>query len=260
MYCQKKIKEITTDRTLKSTWLAASWVFIRLPPNDPRTAGKVVPIVAPLPIATAAGKLIIPPSNAANVNMLTAPLELIIIVRINHRSPNHHRLKCLNCSIQNCPWRASTLPFIKSNHKNNNQNHTIIFATCCRFSDFRNIKLIPPTAIIGKAKADILNSPNPIRAASRGSIGDQTFAHNNNQIPLLSAKIPAPAKAKISKDSRVLLCKRLVVQNHVKIDFRPVSVYFFIIHFSLPHPKVLIAPSKIRIPNVRIPIPAKSCR
>jgi hypothetical protein len=49
----------------------------------------------PIPIATAAGKVITPLLNAARVIIPIAPLDLITMVAIIPNRPNHQRLKFL---------------------------------------------------------------------------------------------------------------------------------------------------------------------
>jgi hypothetical protein len=82
------------------------------------------------------------------------------------------------------------------------------------------------TAIIGNAKADILKLQNPMKAASKGSIGEPIFAPKINHIELFNERTQAPANARIRSESKLLLCKTLVVQKPVNIELRPVLVCF----------------------------------
>lgn len=147
---------------------------------------------------------------------------------------------------------------MKSNPKKRSQNPTKSFAQFSCFSLRLKMSANHPIAIIGKANADILKLPNHINAARRGSIGEPIFAPKINHIEFFNAKTPAPANAKIRSESKLLLCRILVVQNPVKIELRPLLVYFWMMSLSLFHQRNLIACSKIFIPKIRIPIPASS--
>lgn len=256
MYCQKNIIQIIHEITLNKTWEVAICLFIRLPPKDQIIAVKVVHIFDPIAIAIDAGNEIIPASRAASAMIHKAPLDWITKVTIIHNIPNQKRLMSAYWVRSKVALIASTLSFMKSNPKKRSQNHTSSFAQFSCFSLKLKINASHQIAIIGKAIADILKLPNPITAASNGSIGDQIFAQKINQIAFFNASTPAPAKARVSNDNKLLLWRILVVQNHVKIDFHQVSVYFWRISFSLFHPKNLIACSKMFIQKMRTPIHA----
>lgn len=67
IYCQKKTTPMPDQITLKRTCANATCLLTGLPPKEARTAVNVVPIFAPITIATDDGKSIIPVPNAANV-------------------------------------------------------------------------------------------------------------------------------------------------------------------------------------------------
>lgn len=111
------------------------------------------------------------------------------------------------------------------------------FAYRCRFSFLINMRITAQTPISGKAMFPILNSPNPITAAKRGSIGDQIFAQKITPIALGSAMTPAPTNAKMSNDTSVLLWSKVVVRVPVHIAIQEFLVYFWRKYFSFLPPR-----------------------
>ncbi len=69
----------------------ATCLLILAPPNDARNAVHVVPILAPIIIATDASKVIIPLDTAANVIIHKAPLEDIMAENTAPKTPNPHK-------------------------------------------------------------------------------------------------------------------------------------------------------------------------
>lgn len=184
IYCRKKSTPISHERILKTTWLTAICLFILSPQSEPITAVKVVQIFAHMAIAIEAGKLMSHPSSAASAIIHSAPLDWITTVAITHRSPNHRRLRFAYWVKSNDALMASTLSFMKSSQRKRSQNQRRSFAHWIYLSFFRKINETHQIPIMGSANAEILNCPNPIIAASNGSIGDQMLAQMMTQIAL----------------------------------------------------------------------------
>lgn len=177
-------------------------------------------------IATEAGKLIIPHHTAVMVIIHKAPLEDISAENTIHKIPNHRNERLAKSLISKLFLIASTLSFIKPIQMKNSPNQIMSFANQSRFSDFINIRIIAPIPISGYESVAISNSLNQISAANNGSIGEPTFAHIITQIAFCNGIIPAPTNAKISKETSVLLCSRVVVHVPVQIADHDVCVYF----------------------------------
>lgn len=90
MYCQKKMIQMIAENRLKTTCAKASCLFPVFPPKEAMTEVAVVPMLAPITIATEAGKLIIPLARAVKVRTLVVLLDCITSVTMTHKRPNHH--------------------------------------------------------------------------------------------------------------------------------------------------------------------------
>ena len=122
------------------------------------------------------------------------------------------------------------------------------------------IKIIHQIAMIGSAKADILNSPKPSHATTIEETVVPIFAPMITPIALDSWSTPAPTNQSKIKDTRLLLCSSAVARVPVTIDLKAHLVYLCKMLLSVLPPNTLIDSSKICIPKIRIPIPASNCR
>jgi len=108
-----------------------------------------------------AGKVISHPASAAKVITDIALLDWITSVTITHMRPNHRNDISLYAARSKLALSVSTLSFINHIPINKSQNQTNNFPIRWTFSLLPpNNSIIPPIAMIGNAKADILNSPN----------------------------------------------------------------------------------------------------
>lgn len=153
-----------------------------------------------------------------------------------------------------------TLSFIRSSPMKSNPNQTINLAIRSRLSFLVKMSIHPPTAISGRAIVEILKSPNPSSAASKGNIGDPIFAQKTTPTAFASEMMPAPANASTSNEVRLLLCIRVVVRAPVKIALRRLVVYFWSRCLSFFPPRKFNACSKLCIPYKSMPIPANNNR
>lgn len=85
---------MTADITLNKTCHIASCFLTEEPPREPRTAVNVVPMFAPITMATDSGKPITPALIAASVSTHTAVLELRMIVTTIPTMKNAGSHKC----------------------------------------------------------------------------------------------------------------------------------------------------------------------
>ena len=120
-----------------------------MPPNEARNGVHVVPTLAPIMIATDAGKLIIPHPTAVIVMIHSAPLDDIIAEKTIPKSPNHRRERLAKSLISKLFLIASTLSFINQIPMKKRPNQIISFAYQSRLSDLINIRMIHHTAING---------------------------------------------------------------------------------------------------------------
>jgi len=159
-YCQKKTIQIIQEITLKSTWLSATFLLIVAHHSEAITPVNVVPIFEPITIAIDAGKVIIHELNAASVITHTALLDWIIAVTIIPSTQNFHSERSLYAERSKLALIASTLSFMKSNHKKRSQKPISNFAQLTHFLSLTKISANHQMAIIGIANAEILKSPN----------------------------------------------------------------------------------------------------
>lgn len=159
--CRKKMIPIMAEITLNNTWATLSCLLETAPPSEAMTPVIVVPILDHITIAIDAGKVISPPASAAKVMTDIAELDCITSVTTTHIKPNHRRDMSLYAARSKLSLSVSTLSFINHIPMKSNPNHTSNFPIRFTFSLLPPNNIINhPTAMIGKANDEILNSPN----------------------------------------------------------------------------------------------------
>ena len=224
MYCQKNIIPIVHKTRLKITCPKANCLLTIAHHIEANTPVKVVQIFAHITIAIEAGNQIIFEFKAASVKTQTALLDCNMIVIIIHITKYIGRLRSANAVKSKLCCSISTLSFIKSNPRNSNPNPMNSFARLLHFLSLANMIISPPIVIIGNAKAEILNAPNPNRDTNNHVNVVQMFAHINNPKAFCSCMTPAPTKAIEIRVTRLLLCNKAVTAVPTDMDFNELSV------------------------------------
>lgn len=186
----------------------------------------------------------------------TAPLDCTSAVIIIPIIPNIHKFISLYCPKSNTLAITSILSFKKSIHKKNNPKPINSFAQYHRYLLLVTSIITQPIAIKGRAKADILNSPNHKNQTINHVAVDPIFAPTKTPTALTNAIIPVLTNHRVRREMSVLLLSIPVIIVPVVTAFHPLSVYFCRIKRSLGPPSFLMASSNISIPKRTRPNPA----
>gem|GEM_PF-5313792 len=225
--CQNSKIPISAEITLNKTCARLSCLLDTAPPSEAITQVIVVPILDHITIAIDAGKVIILDANAAKVITLIAELDWIISVTMTHIRPNPQRDISLYAARSKLAFSASTLSFIKPIPINSKPNQTNNFPIHLSFSFlFPSNIMIPPTQMIGRAKADILNSQNHKYETKIELTVVHILAQIITQILFCNEISHAPKNHSNNKVTRELLCRTQVTTVHILSDFTAPLVYF----------------------------------
>lgn len=117
-------------------------------------------------------------------------------------------------------FKASTLSFMKSKPRKRSQNQTSNLAAKIQRLCLAKIKMMPPIAIIGNAKADIEKSPKPSCATMMEDTVVPILAPIIMPIAFVSCSTPAPTNHSKIRETRLLLWRRAVARVPVMIDLK----------------------------------------
>ncbi len=144
---------------------------------------------------------------------------------------------------------TSTFSLRKSIPKKNKPNQMRSLARYHRYLLFDTIMINHPIATIGRANADILNSPNPRYHTINHVAVDQILAPTNTPTALINCIIPALTNHRVSKEINVLLLSIAVTIVPTNVAFRPLSVYCCKIRRNFGQPSFFILSLNISLPK-----------
>ena len=236
------------ENTLNKTWLKAACFFIWLSPKAPITAVIVVPRNAHMINAIPWGNTINP--ACAAVKVMTTIAELECINKVNRNATPKYTITGKEAyRWKSIPWvTISILSFIYPKPRNKRPSQTNALDIWNSFPCLKTKTHNPHNQITNKEIVEILNF-NPTVPSTISGRTDQIFVPTITPTAWGRLTTPAPTKARISKETTLLLWRTEVTNVQVKIAFIWVSVNFLNIFLKVLVVRFFIASSKTCIPK-----------